>query len=100
MPGGILSFLIFFPIISGIIIGIFSRNKYLNVNVKKTSLLITGIQMILSILVFFSYDKTLGGFQFIDYFDSWIPFEAFTARYIVGIDGLSAPLILLTGLQL
>ena len=93
MPGGILSFLIFFPIISGILIGIFSQNKYLNVNVKKTSLLITGIQMILSILVFFSYDKTLGGFQFIDYFDSWIPFEAFTARYIVGIDGLSAPLM-------
>ena len=57
MPGGILSFLIFFPIISGIVIGIFSQNKYLNVNVKKTSLLITGIQMILSILVFFSYDK-------------------------------------------
>ena len=34
--------------------------------------------MILSILVYFSYDKALGGFQFIDYFDSWIPFEAFT----------------------
>ncbi len=98
MPGGILSFLIFFPIISGILIGIFSENKFLKINIKKASLLITGIQMILSILVYFSYDKTLGGFQFIDYFDSWIPFEAFTARYIVGIDGLSAPLILLTGI--
>jgi len=98
VPGGTLSFLIFFPIISGILIGIFSENKFLKINIKKTSLFITGIQLILSILIYFSYDKTVGGFQFIDYFDSWIPFEAFTARYIVGIDGLSAPLVLLTGI--
>lgn len=98
MPGGILSFLIFFPIVAGLFIGIFTENKFLKNNIKNIALVVTAIQMVLSLLIYANYDKEIGGFQFIDYFDSWIPFESFKAQYIVGIDGISAPLILLTGI--
>ena len=98
MPGGILSFLIFFPIIAGIFIGIASSNNFIRQRIKFFALLFTFIEMILSILIYFSFDKQNGGFQFIDYFDAWIPFETFKAQYLVGIDGLSAPLVLLTGI--
>ena len=98
MPGGILSFLIFFPIIAGLFIGIASSNNFIRQRIKFFALLFTFIEMILSILIYFSFDKQNGGFQFIDYFDAWIPFETFKAQYLVGIDGLSAPLVLLTGI--
>ena len=98
MPGGILSFLIFFPIFAGIFIGIGSASNGIKKRIKFFALLFTLIEMLLSILLYFNYDKENGGFQFIDYFDAWIPFETFRAQYLVGIDGLSAPLVLLTGI--
>ena len=98
MPGGILSFLIFFPIFAGIFIGIGSASNAIKKRIKFFALLFTLIEMLLSILLYFNYDKENGGFQFIDYFDAWIPFETFRAQYLVGIDGLSAPLVLLTGI--
>ena len=98
MPGGMLSFLIFFPIIAGLFIGIASSNNFIKKNIKILALTFTFIEMALSILLYFNYDKDNGGFQFIDYFDSWIPFESFRAQYLVGVDGLSAPLVLLTGI--
>ena len=70
MPGGILSFLIFFPIIAGIFIGIASSNNFIRQRIKFFALLFTFIEMILSILIYFSFDKQNGGFQFIDYFDA------------------------------
>ena len=98
MPGGILSLLIFFPIVAGLFIGIASSNDLVKKNIKILALTFTFIEMVLTILLYFNYDKDNGGFQFIDYFDSWIPFESFRAQYLVGVDGLSAPLVLLTGI--
>tara|TARA_B100000941_G_scaffold290210_1_gene271569 strand:+ start:9723 stop:11276 length:1554 start_codon:yes stop_codon:yes gene_type:complete len=98
MPGGVLSFLIFFPIIAGIFIGVASSNNAIKKRIKFFALFFTFLEMLLSIILYFNYDKENGGFQFIDYFDAWIPFETFKAQYLVGVDGLSAPLILLTGI--
>ncbi|MEG3581386.1 MAG: NADH-quinone oxidoreductase subunit M [Chloroflexota bacterium] len=95
---GLVSFLIFFPIISGILIGVVSGNSILKKLVKPIALSVSLITMLASIFLFIIYDRDLGGFQFIDYFDSWIPFESFSAQYLVGVDGLSAPLIMLTGI--
>ena len=33
-----------------------------------------------------------------DKFEGWIPFDTFRVDYFLGIDGLSAPLVLLTGI--
>jgi NADH-quinone oxidoreductase subunit M len=50
--------------------------------------------MALSLWVYFSYDKVAGGYQFIEKAD-WMP--VFGISYHLGVDGMSAPLVLLTG---
>jgi NADH-quinone oxidoreductase subunit M len=52
-------------------------------------------EFVLSIIVFVKYDSAVGGFQLAERFD-WIPLM--DIQYHLAIDGLSAPLILLTGL--
>ena len=52
-------------------------------------------EFILSIIVFAQYDHTAAGFQLTQQFD-WVPLM--DIQYHLAIDGLSAPLILLTGL--
>jgi len=54
-----------------------------------------GMTLLVSIYLFFAYDKALGGFQFVEQAE-WIP--AFGITYFNGVDGLSVPLLLLTGL--
>ena len=51
----------------------------------------------LAIYVMARYDIAKGGFQLIDYVD-WIPGDTLNASYHLGVDGLSAPLVLLTAL--
>ena len=53
----------------------------------------------LSLLVFvlFDSDNTAARFQLVDRF-AWIDSELFSAAYFMGVDGLNAPLVLLTGL--
>ena len=51
---------------------------------------------LLAILVFARYDRDAGGFQLADRLASWIP--QLDIQYHLAVDGLSAPLVLLTGL--
>ncbi|CAI8046209.1 NAD(P)H-quinone oxidoreductase chain 4 1 [Geodia barretti] len=51
---------------------------------------------LLAILVFARYDRDAGGFQLADRLSSWIP--QLDIQYHLAVDGLSAPLVLLTGL--
>lgn len=53
------------------------------------------ISMLLSLAVFISYDRLAGGFQFQEK-SSWIP--SLGISYHVGVDGFSAPQLLLTGI--
>lgn len=50
----------------------------------------------LAALVFTRYDRDAGGFQFADKLEAWIP--QLDIQYHLAVDGLSAPLVLLTGL--
>ncbi|PKN81710.1 MAG: oxidoreductase [Chloroflexi bacterium HGW-Chloroflexi-9] len=50
-----------------------------------------------SIVMFIRFDTGVEGYQFVDSFD-WIKAGDFNVRYVVGVDGLSAPLVLLLGL--
>lgn len=54
-----------------------------------------GLSFILSLIAFFSYDWRLGGMQFIEEL-TWMP--EIGAAYSLGLDGLSAPMTLLTTL--
>jgi NADH-quinone oxidoreductase subunit M len=50
--------------------------------------------MVLAVWVYFSYDPAVGGYQFVERYQ-WMP--ALGISYYVGVDGISAPLVLLTG---
>ena len=56
-----------------------------------------GILFVLSTVVFFAFDKSTPGYQFIDTIE-WLP--ALGISYRVGVDGISAPMVFLTGIVL
>ena len=55
-------------------------------------------QLVLSIVVFAAYNRDEGGVQLVDRVTNWIPIGSFKVEYFLGVDGLSAPMVLLTGL--
>ena len=57
------------------------------------------IDLLLCAAVFLSFDRSAGAdrFQLTDRI-TWISAETFNASYFLGVDGLSAPMVLLTGL--
>lgn len=63
--------------------------------IKQVSAVFSGITLILSVYLFFAYDKNLGGIQFAEKI-SWIPSLGIT--YYNGVDGFSLPMLLLTGI--
>jgi len=93
----ILSILIWLPIIGGtavLIVGddgdaASSRADGMRVLVLLVSLL----TFVLSVFVYSSFDTTTADMQFVERFE-WIP--TFNVYYYLGVDGISAPLILLT----
>jgi len=93
----ILSILIWLPIIGGtavLIVGddgdaASSRAEGMRVLVLLVSLL----TFVLSVFVYSSFNTTTADMQFVERFE-WIP--VFNVYYYLGVDGISAPLILLT----
>jgi len=55
-------------------------------------------ELALSVVVFFRYDPEGPQYQLVDRVAGWIPVESFKVDYFLAVDGLSAPLVLLTGL--
>ena len=83
-----LSLIIFIPLLAalGILLGAPAR---------KTALGAAGAQFVLTLLAFLSYDKAKGGFQFRESFASAPDWKL---NYLVGADGLSVLMLLLTGI--
>lgn len=68
-------------------------------NVRRVRLLAAAVgvaDFLLALLVFTRYDRAEGGFQLTDKLEAWIP--QLDIQYHLAVDGLSAPLVLLTGL--
>ena len=63
------------------------------------ALFYSALTFILSIAIFIRFDPDNPGYQFVDRFE-WIQGAdtGFTVQYALGVDGLSAPLVMLTGL--
>lgn len=103
----ILSLITFLPVV-GMLIILFIPKTQDNI-IKSLTLLITGIQLVLSGVILMNYNYALGGindpntFQFIEKF-RWIEISGFSwigtikIDYFLGIDGMSVPLVLLTSL--
>jgi NADH-quinone oxidoreductase subunit M len=62
--------------------------------VRVTALAAATFALLLSIWVYFSYDAAAAGYQFQESYN-WLP--ALGIGYHVGVDGMSTPLVLLTG---
>jgi NADH-quinone oxidoreductase subunit M len=90
---GILSIAIFLPALGALLAALLPlRNPR---SARWIALAFSGITLILSLVLFVTYDSALGGFQFEDK-AQWIP--AINAGYHVGLDGLSLVLVTLTAL--
>ena len=61
--------------------------------IGRLALAITVVPLILAILLWANYDQAAGGMQFVERYE-WIP--VLNSCYILGLDGLSLPLIVLT----
>ena len=104
---GILSWLVFLPIV-GMIIVLLLPDKSRNA-IRWTAAIATGLQLVIAGIIFALFDRSLLGineaesFQFVEQF-SWITVESvpwvgrIEISYFLGIDGLSVLMVILTSL--
>jgi len=92
---GWLTVTVFLPAAAALFIALFLRR---DAWVRWFAIGATAVVFALSIAVFAMYDRVAGGVQLVDFAARWIPVEGLRAQYLLGVDGLSAPLVLLTGL--
>jgi NADH-quinone oxidoreductase subunit M len=89
----LLSTLTFFPVIGGLSLLLVKKEEVQTIKVM--ALVISLIEMLLSLPLFFMFDKTTHLMQFTEH-HAWIP--AFNINYSMGIDGISVLFILLSAL--
>ena len=89
----VLSCMLLAPV-AGILILLFLKEEQ-GFPVRMVALVSAGISFALAIYTFVGYDKTLGGLQFVEKYP-WV--KAFGITYFVGVEGMNAPLLLLTGI--
>ncbi|MFN2196654.1 MAG: NuoM family protein [Anaerolineales bacterium] len=89
----ILSVIVFTPIIAAVVILLIPEDR--KTEVRMAALAAALFAFLLSIWLYFNYDSAAAGYQFVEKY-TWLP--ALGISYHVGVDGISAPLVLLTGL--
>ena len=89
----ILSVIVFTPIAAGVLLLLFPADRKNEVRV--TALAAATFVLFLAIWAYFSYDLKTAGYQFVET-HAWLPVLGIS--YSVGIDGMNAPLVLLTGI--
>jgi NADH-quinone oxidoreductase subunit M len=88
----VISVITFTPIVAGMIILLIPREK--KNEARGIALAAATFALLLSFWVYFNYDKAAGGYQFVEQY-SWLPALGISLHF--GVDGISAPLVLLTG---
>ncbi|MCJ7624454.1 MAG: NADH-quinone oxidoreductase subunit M [Anaerolineaceae bacterium] len=91
----ILSVIIFTPLVAGLLILVVpaERRNW----IRGIALAASFLVLILTFILYFSYDSDAGGYQFLEKVP-WVP--ALGISYFVGVDGLGLPMILLSGIVL
>jgi len=84
---------IFIPLLAGLLILLLPA-RFKNW-VRGIALGAATLTLLLSIIIYARYDTAAGGYQFIEHLP-WVP--ALGISYYVGVDGISAPLVLLAGI--
>lgn len=88
----ILSVIVFIPLVTGLLILLIPADR--KTETRVAALAAGALALVLSVWVYFAYDISAGGYQFVEKY-SWLP--SLGISYYVGIDGMNAPLVLLTG---
>ena len=88
----VLSVITFTPIVAGLLILMLPANR--KNETRAVALMAATFALILSLWVYFSYDQGTAGYQFVEKYD-WLPALGISLHF--GVDGISAPLVLLTG---
>src|SRR3990172_4925690 len=88
----ILSIIVFTPIVAGVIMLLLPAER--KGWIRGVALLASAVALLLSVVAYFSYDIPQGGYQMVQKIP-WLP--AWGISYHVGVDGISMPLVLLTG---
>jgi NADH-quinone oxidoreductase subunit M len=88
----ILTVIVFTPIVAGMLILLIPGER--KTEVRVAALAAASLALGLSLWAYFSYDRAAAGYQFVQQLD-WIP--QLGVRFHVGVDGMSLPLVLLTG---
>ena len=92
---GLLTATVFLPAAGAVLLLLLRGNKV----IRGAAVAIAVVDLVLALLVFalFERGQDAARFQFIDQF-AWIPDVGLKASYLLAVDGLSAPLVALTGL--
>jgi len=88
----VLSIITFTPLVAALIILMLPSQR--KNEARAVALVAATFALILSAWVYFSYDQVAAGYQFIERYD-WLP--ALGISLYFGVDGMSTPLVLLTG---
>ncbi|MBT97605.1 MAG: oxidoreductase [Dehalococcoidia bacterium] len=93
---GLLTATVFLPAVGALILLLAVKGDK---NVRNFAVLIALADLVLSLVVFSFFDRSDGAdrFQFVDKV-TWIPDVGLNANFFLTVDGLSAPLVALTGL--
>ncbi len=89
----LLTIITFLPLLGAVVVLLLPKNN--ERLIKSWAVAISIVPLLLSIYLWFSYNQTTGGYQFVEMLP-WIP--QLGASYHMGVDGLSVPLIFLTTL--
>jgi NADH-quinone oxidoreductase subunit M len=89
----ILSVIVLTPIITGMLILLVPKDR--KDIVRYLALTAAIVDLALSVWVYFNYQILTGGYQFVERY-TWLP--QLGISYFVGVDGMNAPLVLLTGI--
>ncbi len=87
-----LSVIVFTPLAAALIILVYKPEW--KKAIRWTALAAGLFALMLSAWVYISYDKSAAGYQFVEKYD-WMPMLGISLHF--GVDGMSAPLVLLTG---
>ena len=91
---GLLSIAVFMPILAAAIIAIFLSGKA----ARGFAVVATFVELLITSYIFLIYRNNPDAHGLEDRFSNWIPIESFRVEYFLTVDGLSTPLVLLTGI--
>ncbi|MBI2867580.1 MAG: NADH-quinone oxidoreductase subunit M [Chloroflexi bacterium] len=89
---GLLTAIVFLPAAGAALLALFFRDPQ---KVRIWAALVTLATLVLTVVMYVSFNRDSADFQFAERLN-WL--SEFNVQYLLGVDGLSAPLVLLTGL--